>query len=243
MRLLGAETGSDLGEADLGEAIARDGLVLLRNATVAEVRTLLSRWTEPVGHPHDVETGLTVISPRPDGDAANGLAGFTRGPLAPHTDRSLDPEPPSLVVTVLDLPGASGGEALLVDGARVLATLRRSFDPVAIAGLRLRTADGATVPIVETTGGLTRIRYRADPVARPHSVTGDRRLLAALDELIATPMVLRLDAGDGYLVHNHRYLHGRSGFTGARRLTRMLARLTADHQHAWLNRGFIDAGA
>lgn len=243
MRLLGAETGSDLGEADLGDALTRDGVVLLRNATVAEVRTLLSRWTEPVRHPHDLETGLTVIAPMPDADGTVGLAGFTPGPLAPHTDRSLDPEPPSLVVTVLDLPAASGGEALLVDGARVLATLRRSFDPVAIAGLRLRTADGSSVPIVETTGGLTRIRYRADPVARPYSVTGDRRLLAALDELIAAPRVLRLGVGDGYLVHNHRYLHGRSGFTGTRRLTRMLARFTTDHRHAWLNRGFPNAGS
>jgi hypothetical protein len=135
-------------------------------------------------------------------------------------------------------PGIRGGEALLVDGAGVLAVLERSFGRGAVASLRLRTKDGTTLPVVERFEGLARIRFRSDLVASVYSDTGDRSVLEAWRALLSRPAPLRLGVGDGYLVHNHRYLHGRSSFTGPRRLARMLARVSEGHELSWLNRGF-----
>jgi hypothetical protein len=222
----------------VGDYVARDGLVMIRQGSVEGVRALLAGWTEPVRHPHDREAGLTIVTPQPTPDGFEGLTGFTRARLAPHTDRSLQPEPPSLLAAVMISPAVSGGHALLVDGAQVLAGLRRSFTHATIGNLRLQPADGNAVPVVLASNGLARIRFRDDRIAVPASASDDQQVVDALRDLVAAATTsVRLGPGDGYIVHNHRYLHGRSSFAGDRRLGRMLAKV-GRHRLAWLNQGF-----
>lgn len=238
MRLLRAGGEVELSRDAVAESVAFDGLVVIRGGGVGEVRDLLAGWTVAAGHPHEREKGLTIITPRSYAAEGDGLAGFSRLGLDPHTDRSLDVVPPSLVATVILSPGACGGETLLVDGAAVLAVLERSFGRSAVASLRLRTRDGATVPVVERFDGWARIRFRSDRVASVYSDTGDRSALEAWRAMVSRPTPVRLGVGDGYLVHNHRYLHGRTGFTGTRRLARLLATVDEGHHLSWLNMGF-----
>ncbi|MGA4727714.1 TauD/TfdA family dioxygenase [Micromonospora taraxaci] len=225
--------------------LARDGVVLIQQGSVAEVRALLDRWTVPVDHPHQVADGLTVIAPHVRANDGDNEAGFTDLSLTPHTDRSLHAQPPSLLATLMLTPARAGGSATLVDGARVLRIVRHRAEDAAIAGLRLRTTTSQPdPPVVEFIPGHARIRYRDDRIADPYSPDGRTDLVADLRRLIfETARSLHLGAGDGYLVHNHRFLHGRTAFTGDRSLARLLARVNSDHPYAWLNRGFSIASS
>ncbi|WP_377511345.1 TauD/TfdA family dioxygenase [Micromonospora vulcania] len=224
----------------LPATLARDGVVLIEQGTVAEVRALLDRWTVPVDHPHQVADGLTVIAPRVRSDVSDNEAGFTDLPLSPHTDRSLHVQPPSVLATLMLAPATTGGVTTLVDGARLLMLVRQRAEDAAVARLRLRTTIGQPgPPVVEFIPGHARIRYRDDRIAGPHSPDGRTDLVAEVRRLTSeTTRYLHLSVGDGYLVHNHRFLHGRTAFTGDRRLVRFLARVNSDHPYAWLNRGF-----
>ena len=96
-----------------------------------------------------------------------------------------------------------------------------------------------SAPVADISGGLARLRFRDDHVAGPHSTVGRPDALAELRRLISMATTsIDLASGDGYLVHNHRILHGRSVFAGSRRLARILARVNDDHPYTWLNRGF-----
>ncbi|MGV9370037.1 TauD/TfdA family dioxygenase [Micromonospora tulbaghiae] len=240
MRLMEPGREVEVSREMLPATLARHGVVLIRQGSIAEVRALLDRWTVPVDHPHQLADGLTVIAPRVRLNDCDNEAGFTDLPLSPHTDRSLHAQPPSVLATLMLTPARAGGSATLVDGAQVLAMLRRRADDAAIAGLRLRTASGQPgPPIVEFVPGHARIRYRDDRIAGPYSTDGRADLVAGFRRLASeTTRFLQLGAGDGYLAHNHRFLHGRTAFTGGRTLVRFLARVDNDHPYAWLNRGF-----
>ncbi|MFF0318810.1 hypothetical protein ACFYPH_29730 [Micromonospora sp. NPDC005252] len=245
MRLVEAGREAEVRPDLVPGALARDGVVLIRQGSIAEVKTLLDRWAVPVDHPHQVADGLTVIEPRLRTDEDDNKAGFTALALSPHTDRSLHAQPPSVLATLMLTPARARGGATLVDGVRVLSLVRQHAGDTEIAGLRLRTATGRPGPaVVEIGAGHARIRYRDDRIAGPYSTDGRTDLVVAIRSLIAeTAQTLHLGAGDGYLVHNHRFLHGRTAFTGDRSLVRFLARVNSDHPYAWLNRGFSIASS
>ncbi|MGC4749663.1 TauD/TfdA family dioxygenase [Micromonospora sp. DT201] len=245
MLLVEAEREVEVAPDLLPATLARAGVVLIRQGSVAEIRALLDRWTVPVDHPHQVADGLTVIAPRIRTNDGDNEAGFTDLPLLPHTDRSLHAQPPSVLATLMLAPARAGGSATLVDGARVLTLVGRRADEAAIANLRLKTTTGQPgPPVVEFTPDNARIRYRDDRIARPDSSDGRTDLVTELRRLISeTTRSLHLGAGDGYLVHNHRFLHGRRAFIGDRRLVRFLASVDSDHPYAWLNRGFSIASS
>ncbi|MDG4797549.1 TauD/TfdA family dioxygenase [Micromonospora sp. WMMD1082] len=221
-------------------ALARDGIVLVRQGGVPQVKELLDDWTEPIDHPHQSREGLTLIAPRDLLDSAENGSGFSRALLSPHTDRSLQQEPPSLVAAVMLAPASDGGESLLVDGARVLRLLQQQIPGPTIAELRLITSKGRSgSAVVDIRAGFASMRYRDDRVAHPDGTDGREDAVAALRHLIrATANTVSLAAGDGYLIHNHRVLHGRTAFKGSRCLVRLLANVKSDHPYAWLNRGF-----
>lgn len=238
MRLLDATGDVELTPDEVADHLVNDGLVMIRQGSVGEVRAMLASWTAPATHPHEFEPGLTVVTPHRRGRDAAGRAGFTRALLRPHTDRSLQPEPPSLLAGLMITPAILGGSPLLADGAVVLAALRRFFGPSAIDRLRLRTPSGMAVPMIAVRDGLVKIRFRDDRLAAPHSPDGEERVVAALRESISTATTPQpLGVGDGYVLHNHRYLHGRSAFIGQRRLMRILATVTCA-RWSKLNQGF-----
>ncbi|MDG4801002.1 TauD/TfdA family dioxygenase [Micromonospora sp. WMMD980] len=242
MRLLRVESLAKVGPDQVPSAIGRDGVILIRNSTADEVAAFLRGWTEPVDHPHQSVGGLTVITPHHRIERAESEAGFTRSALHPHTDRSVQAEPPSVLAALMTSPSRSGGVTTLVDGARVLTRLRHHFDDSTLVELRLRPADGSVErPVIEVAASLTRLRYRDDQVAAPRGRPDVLKRLRRL--IIEETLTLELAAGEGYLVHNHRFLHGRTAFTGGRRLVRFLARFTPDHPYAWLNRGFSIASS
>lgn len=226
------------GVETVADRLTTDGLIMLHHADVPGVRQLLATWTRLARHPDDREPGLTVIEPRAELAQKDGMAGFGRATLLPHTDRSLDSDPPSLLASVMIRPAKRGGEVLLVDGAKVLSELVDVFGFAVVAELRLRSRYQEIFPVIGLQDGLARIRFRSDELADLDEGNDCREIVAAWRRLVSAATRVRFRAGDGYLLHNHRYLHGRLGYAGPRRLARLLATVADGHRLSWLNRGF-----
>ena len=155
--------------------------------------------------------------------------------FALHTDRSGIPSLPGLVLTACGRAPAAGGESLLVDGQLVYDELAATKPAARAALSALRSvlfgsADGYLGSVFTKRNGAVSIRLRTDDLARfaptvmPH--------LPALRAAITKHAVTRaMSAGAGYVVDNHRWLHGRNGFSGRR----VLYRVTANpHAHTLL---------
>jgi hypothetical protein len=186
-----------------------------------------SRFLHLVAHRDSDPDGLTVI--RDTGRHAHhaGFGGLGCGGLAPHTDRSSLPSPPRLVLFVCARPAEEGGRCLLTDGRAVHADLQAN-QPGAVAALAEQQAaffgsgDGVFAPLFGwSPDDRISIRLRQDSLVRWHPLA--RPYIPHLRTTITRhQQPLELDAGEGYLLDNHRWLHARTRFRGPRRCYRAL---------------------
>ncbi|MCA2185690.1 TauD/TfdA family dioxygenase [Nonomuraea cavernae] len=221
------------------DGLAQHGIILFSGATLNELKSALNDWTVPYRHPHDVSPGVTVIRPNLIGET--NAQGFTYEALPLHTDRAQVDSQPTIICCLYTQEAAVGGESLLLDGAEIAHSLLcrnllAMADNVVLLskGNRWRTV----IKPYDSYAGF-RIRYRNDSIARPHVTTCDARpLLDAFEAKVASPLVYALHAGEGYLIHNHRVLHGRYAFTGDRAAIRLLAKVARSSRSRSLNHGF-----
>ncbi|MEU5428511.1 TauD/TfdA family dioxygenase [Streptomyces olivoreticuli] len=156
-----------------------------------------------------------------------GFAGFTNRELALHTEGSALNTPPRLMLLVCSEPALRGGHTLLADGRRLHADLaRRCPDAVAVLSnpraALFGSSGGIFAPVISLhqEGGVS-VRLRQDefvrwsPLAQMHL-----HLLRATAARHQQMIVLR--AGDGLLLDNHRWLHARTAYEGARLYYRAL---------------------
>jgi Taurine catabolism dioxygenase TauD, TfdA family len=179
-----------------------------------------------VSHRDADAAGVTVLAgtePAPQ----FGYAGLSRRQLAPHTDGTAVTRPPTLVMLVCARPALSGGEALLVDGRAVFTALQEHAPDAARAftrpdAARFGSSPGRLSPIFEVSpADRVVVRFRDDDLAvfSPHT----HAALPTLRRLIADhTIVLPLEAGQGYLVQNGWWLHGRTRFASQRLAWRIL---------------------
>lgn len=169
--------------------------------------------------------GVTVITST--NSDVSGYAAFTDAGLIPHTDGSSVPDPPGLLLLACHQPAAEGGWTQVADGAQVIATLAEQC-PAALGALStpraasFGSADGYTGAIFEPAGpGRTRIRLRLDELARFSPDVAD--VIPLMRAVIAShAQTFRLGAGEGMLLSNSRWLHGRDRFSGRRTMLRVL---------------------
>jgi hypothetical protein len=159
----------------------------------------------------------------------SGFAGFTSAELAPHTDRSSVEHPPALLLAACGQVAETGGECIVIDGCAVHAELADS-EPEAVQAFsapRSALFGGAagylgSIFAVQADGRI-HIRLRMDDQATFSPESG--RWLATLEAALKRHMrTIALGAGEGYVLDNHRWLHGRRAFAGSR----VLYRITAD---------------
>lgn len=221
-----------LGPGCVAEHLAEFGVVLFFEATRESLAASMASWTVLFRHPHAAADGLTVL--RPGGGA--GGAGFSHAAIGPHTDRAQAADPPTVVAVLMERPAEVGGESHLVDVAADPALLHAALNRP--ERLVLHAADSRRT-VVEQYRGRIRMRYRDDALARPMaSDEAGKVVLARLHTMLAAPRVLRMGAGCGYVLHNHRVLHGRTAFAGPRTAVRLLANVAPQHPYANLNDGF-----
>ncbi|CAM3939710.1 TauD/TfdA family dioxygenase [Nocardiopsis rhodophaea] len=196
----------------------------------------------PYAHPDAGPDGITELRPVL-ADAQTGQCGFTRAGLQPHTERAGAAVPPHLLMLLCCAPADSGGETVLVDGHVVFARLAEHA-PDALAELTRRGAayfGGATGyggPVFEQTpAGRWSLRLRLDALAR-FSPRVEPHLPVLLDAIDDAATEVRLCAGQGLLVDNTRWLHGRRGYAGQRVMLRALGEPVVP-----LSRGFYASWA
>ncbi|MFC5253431.1 TauD/TfdA family dioxygenase [Streptomyces nigrescens] len=195
--------------------------------TRQEVLALASRLLAVAPHPHSAPDGLTLI--RDTGSRAQraGLAGLGSGELRAHTERSGIPRPPRLMLLVCLRPAPTGGDVLLADGRDVHARLIDSCRDAADTFAQPRTAyfgaggGHATQVITPHAAGRISIRLRQDVLAR-WSPIAHPYLPHLYRAIVDSQHRITLQAGQGYLLDNHRWLHARTRFSGDRQLLRAL---------------------
>jgi len=169
--------------------------------------------------------GVTVITDTQTTDS--GYAAFTDAELIPHTDGTSMPDPPALLLLTCQQPADHGGTTLLADAARITKTLAEQH-PAALRALcapraaYFGAAGGHLGPVCESAGtGRTRIRLRLDDLAM---FSADATPVIPLLRAVITQHVdaIQLRAGQGLLVSNTRWLHGRDRYTGPRVMFRIL---------------------
>lgn len=190
-------------------------------------------------HPDSGPDGLTLLHAR-DGSPGAGQLGFTDSELLPHTERSCLPRPPHLLMLMCLTPAHHGGESVLIDGRAVAEELSLAAPETWSALSAPRTAyfggsSGYVGAVFEPASPETwTIRLRLDELIRfaPRTVRHVEILREVMDR---HTMVLRLGKGQGFILDNTRWLHGRRSFTGPRV---MLRALSERHTHLPLERGF-----
>ncbi|KAI9373265.1 HAD-like domain-containing protein [Aspergillus egyptiacus] len=154
---------------------------------------------------------------------------LTRGVLLElyfHTDRSGWDNPPRVLVSTMTSTSATGGESLLADTVRVVEDVKKyghcMYELITNAKhSRFRSDEGVFVhrPIFDEKTGLFRFRFDEDIKLSPVMM---QRFSVFLKLIYRNAFAISLKEGQGYLVDNHRFLHGRTSFTGKRELLRAL---------------------
>ena len=169
--------------------------------------------------------GVTVITKTQD--KSSGYTGFTDAELIPHTDGSAVPNPPGLLLLACQQAADEGGSTRVVDGARVTRALADQH-PAALGALSAPQAAffgtagvyrGA--PLEPAGPGRMRIRLRLDDLAW-FSTQAAGAIPLLRTTVTAHTQTFRLREGDGLLLSNTRWLHGRENFAGRRTMLRIL---------------------
>ncbi|MGW5384154.1 TauD/TfdA family dioxygenase [Nocardia sp. NPDC003963] len=213
--------------ASVAAGLVSDGIARFdRVSSRAQFVTLAASLGRLVSHRDSDSDGITTLQNRGGIARRMGFGGFGAGALAPHTDRSGVIDPPVLLLVVCERRAASGGECIAIDGQRVYTDLAATAPEAVEVLSQPRTAlfggaAGYLGSVFEhASGGRVRVRYRRDGLAQySPQVT---RWLPQLEEVIDRHTVrFSLDPGEGYVLHNHWWLHGRSAFTGDRVMYRL----------------------
>lgn len=222
----------DLREVDsttrLVTGLAMHGAAIFHNAAGRDELLRLARQLATIrGHRDSGDDGVTTIARRSTPDLGVSFAGFTDQKLWPHTDGSAVARPPRVVMLSCIRPARTGGGALLVDGRSLHDQIART-DPALLKALSAPQAAsfggpfGYRGPVFERNAeGRITVRLRLDELGciSPKHLETLRTLVAK------RARVLELRAGDGYILLNDRWLHGRAPFTGDRLMLRVLGDL------------------
>lgn len=228
-------------DTDIMSTVETHGIVLVSDAGLSDITERLGSLLEIYQHPHSSKNGWTFIRPIHSSSATEpDMRGFTTSELSLHTDRSFLKRPPALLFFVLLKDSHHGGQTLLVDTASIYRDFTKSqLTEIENELWLLDSTRSRRQQIFSLDQDLCISRYRSDYPTVPHATT--RRAGDFLDELkraLKSPLRLQLRPGDGYLIHNHRILHGRTEFSGARSGGRLLTSVQSEASHSWLNRGF-----
>ncbi|TDC76314.1 hypothetical protein E1285_40190 [Actinomadura sp. 7K507] len=226
MRLIDG-TGAPIDPAIMSDTLATSGVVFIRDGDLPTLIELLLTFSELYHHPHEDSVGITRIEGASSASTIGhpGRQAFSRDALPLHTDRAMVAAPPTLATLLTVQAPAQGGEALLADLAPAIHRLTRLPDLAEACRSAVLVSADRQAPVLEPLGPAGyRFRYRNDAIARSRLLSScGWPVLEELRKLRNTPRVVRMSAGDGYIVHNHRYLHGRRSFSGDRQMIRLLA--------------------
>ncbi|GGM48168.1 hypothetical protein GCM10012275_19020 [Longimycelium tulufanense] len=213
------------GLAALVATLAEHGFALITGVSEADTLLRLARSLATiVPHRDSAANGITTIADL--GTPGAGFLGFSSRELAPHTDRSSVDKPPGLLMMGCAQPAASGGQCVVVDGKAVYDDLAETAPDAlhALSTPRSALFGGASGYLgsvfSRASSGRIAVRLRLDDLAQ-FSPEATRFLPILRDALSRHAMTYGLKTGEGYILHNHRWMHGRRAFLGQRVMYRI----------------------
>lgn len=177
-------------------------------------------------------------------DSKSGInkKGFTNVGLFPHTDRSSEVSPPDFVMLWCEKPAEQGGDTLLVDGKSL-------HDKLSFEDEDLFSALTKEKSVIFSSGDnfyhgsilekklKTMIRFRYDELGY-----FNRKMIKYINKFIEQVEELsikfKLNSGEGYIVSNTRWLHGREAFIGERKYNRLHIYLENESDDKHIYSGF-----
>ncbi|KAL4920936.1 hypothetical protein BDW62DRAFT_220372 [Aspergillus aurantiobrunneus] len=209
------------------EAFHNDGIAFIEGCDEDRLGQLASQFGEIV-KPRNEKTNGTGISNIRFAPTLVGK-GYSAEELVFHSDRSGWEQPPRILLSTLKSKSTEGGASLLADSVRILKDIKEQADGLYDLLASPKHAsfcsdDGVFVPrpVFDEGSGLFRFRFD-DSIQLSASLA--IRLPELFDIIYRNSFAVALQEGQGYLVDNHRFLHGRTSFTGSRELLRALVNL------------------
>ncbi len=219
---------SDLQRVDhLRQQVDKDGMTRFRVNSRQEFLELSTEFGELFVHRDADPDAITVVKHDPERAGLDGYAALTAGPLKPHTDGSGNLIAPKYVALWCFRNEGVGGECTMADGQAVINDLLAE-NPWVVDRLSAKNAaifksgaDRYDGPVVWNDGQQWRIRLRLD--SNGFFSTETLHAIEVLREAIAArTFTFPLESGDGYVIDNQRYIHGRLTFSGTREMLRAL---------------------
>lgn len=217
----------------LRHQLVTDGLALFGGVDgpdrlLSVATTLMTVWPHPDASPD----GVTVLNDRGVAGEQPGSAGFSHRALSAHTDRSSVAAPPALLMVTCAESDCVGGSSGFIDGRSIREDLASSAPETLKAFERPESVrfggPGGHLGAVFTEKSLSpdvpprlHLRLRLDELVTFAPDLSDHLpvLMAAIERHTLT---VTLTPGRGYLLDNHRWMHSRTAYTGARTLYRVL---------------------
>jgi hypothetical protein len=212
---------------DAKEELKKNGIIFFKEIydEIIGVR-IANYFGEIVPNIDAKKIGVTEITEEKiGGNPMNSLA-FTRMSLIPHTDRSTLTHPPKYLFNWMQEPSIRGGEILLVNGQTLYKRMLKNY-PKELHILEDKIAlffDGInklSAPVFKRIlDEKISIRFRDD-----NCVLFSDEAKAAIDVfkmlMLEEVDIQVFECGDGYLLNNHQWLHGRNAYTGHRLVCRI----------------------
>lgn len=217
-------------------ALAAQGITILHGASTRDDLLRMARCLMTIRpHRDSGPDGGTTIAARPEPADGPSQTGLTDRELLPHTEGTAVDRPPRVLMLVCIQPAPTGGRSYLVDGCDLYDEIA-SAEPALMVALsaadsaRFGRPAGHIGPVFQhTIDGRVTVRLRFDePDGFSLTVAPHIDRLRRLVEQHAIALDLR--PGQGYVLLNDRWLHGRSKFTGSREMLRIIGDPPSHHQ-------------
>lgn len=221
---------SDVDRADeIKKEVDENGIALYKLASREELIEFSKGFGELLMHRDADPDTATVVKHVPEKEGLAGYEGLEAGPLRPHTDGSGNDVVPKYITLWCLANSGSGGEATMTDGRAVVEGLLR-VSPWVVDELSRPNAviyksgdQSYEGPAVWNDDGAWKVRLRIDSNGY-FSAQVTHALSVFREAMAAHTFTFPLDPGDGYVIDNERYLHGRRAFSGSREMLRTLMR-------------------
>ncbi len=216
-------------EKQIERALLWDGMITFDAIhSTRELLRLCRQIGTIVKHRDADENGITRIVKRSIEQSITSYQAFTDSHLTLHTDGTSMPDPAPLIVLWCAQPAEEGGASLFVDGKQIYQLLLKAYPQVleALSTPASAIFAGSTTPIYSSVfetlaDGTVSIRFRYDSFGY-YSVPVCVALPVFLNLLNQYKISFPLQKHQGYIIHNRRWLHGRTAFQGAREVYRVL---------------------
>jgi alpha-ketoglutarate-dependent taurine dioxygenase len=196
-------------------------------------------------HPDSQGDGLTIVRQSRRTRSHQSTRGFTDAALPLHVDGAGQAIPPPVICTLLLREPESGGASILADGREAVRQISLQhpdeYETLTHPGsILISDRPYSLFDHVQIKSRLV-IRFRDDGVLVPASPIVKRAIDLFRQLLDMEEITISLRQGQGFLAHNHRWLHGRSAFAGPRIVGRLLGECPSRSDFAVLNLGFQNA--